>query len=661
LQVNYESELPIDMLRINSFDVFDTVITRVFGSPESVFISLGKQLHFDSSIRSSPEAFARSRIQAEHRALKNIGEFTTLRHIYEELKSSLNLTNEKCSELMALEQELQAKLLRPIEPVMNHIQSIHDQGQSVIYISDMHLSAEFIQKQLVFHNLWKDGDRCYVSCEYGRSKSSGELFKEVLEQERILPEQMLHTGNCPQADDRSARKIGVQTQPFVDGNLNRYEKVLDSYSWSTEGFSSAMAGASRLARLTVSATGDDAIAIRGVTAGVVAPMLVGYVLSVLKHAQNLNLERVYFLSRDGQVLLEIARKLKEKLNLSCELKYLYASRVSWNFPAIESIDEDWIWDPLSEYCSLEYLFDRLNLDFDEVSEDLAVIGLTKKDWRRSLSQSEVKKLRVLLKEGKASQIVLDKAAHKKNILLQYLEQEGLFDSSQKGIVDLGWAATMYRTLTRLIDENNSQSLRGLYFGLNKNALDSNTLEAYFFDQRRQTGLPIKGIRYATEIFCSANHGTVLGFKKKDGKISPILEQNLNQEEVAWWIPILRATIDCFIDNLVLDSSLVNPYSDVRECVAQVFTAFWLTPSYLEAKAWGKIAWEEHLPSKGTYRFDWASSYGWEHIIQLLFSGSISKHHQCEWDYASMAITPPLIQNIIQFIVRFRKKFSRFIS
>ncbi len=644
--------------KVYSFDVFDTVITRVTGSPEVAFLLLAKRLAYLELIKCTPEVFARLRVSAERRARKNIGPGMTLYDIYLELEYSLGLTETQICKLIYLEQELQAELIRPVPYLQKQIQWLRDQGEQVIFVSDMHLSSDFIKQQLGHHDLWRDGDRCYVSCEYGKSKSSDELFPEVLQRENILPSQISHLGNDLHADVKAAKKVGMEAELFAAGNLNRYEKILESYAWSTEGFSSVIAGASRLARLTIPVSSDREAAIRDVTAGVVAPMLVSYVLWLLRRAQELNLKRLYFLSRDGQILLEIARKLVGKLNFDCELRYLYGSRLSWNRATIESLDEHWIWAPLSKFCSLEDLFDRLDIKQEEIVDSLSDFGFTKNDWYRSLNQEEVQLLRSILNEEHVKELIFRKAARRRKVLSKYLEQERLLDSDDKGIVDLGWAGSMYSALSRLVNSGGGKPLVGFYFAKNSSpSIDKECelLEAYFFDERIKKGILDNRIKDALELFCSADHGTVVGFEHKGEQVYPILEENVNQRVINWGLPILRKTTDCFIENLLLDSSLVNPYADTRESSVQVFEAFWLAPSQSEATAWGSLPWENHLPSQKSNPYSWSESYTWKQVLDSFISGSYPHHHSRAWVNGSIAGSPLLIQKALKYAIFLKTK------
>ena len=378
-------------IQISSFDVFDTVLTRIVGAPRAIFLLLGKQLASQSLISCTPEAFADARIKAEHRTHGHVGEKCSLEQIYIELAIALRLTDEQREKMMHLECVLESKLIRPILIAKDLIQAARDQGKRVVFVSDMYLPAEFIQEQLVLHSFWVKGDQLYVSHEYGKSKATGQLFQEMISRQGILPTQVSHCGNDLRIDVQGAKKVGLKAHHFNEGNLNRYEQILESYSCATEGLSSVLAEASRLVRLQVPVSSSKEAALRDVAAGVVAPTLVGYVLWVLQQAQMMGLKRLYFVSRDGQILLEIARRLVSKLNVSCELRYIYGSRLAWNLSAVASLDQEqasqmlkrssWILDSTSA-ISIRDFFARVCIPPEEISDRLAAVGFKEEDWSR---------------------------------------------------------------------------------------------------------------------------------------------------------------------------------------------------------------------------------------------------------------------------------------
>ena len=164
---------------LSSFDVYDTVLTRNVGSPEALFLLLGRLLSKEGLIDMSPEMFARIRIESERCAYRNHGSLTTLHHIYNEILEALNLNETKCAIIMAAEVNFEEMLICMVPGISKILDEVRRNGRNVIFISDMYMSSSFIQKQLARFYLWKPGDVCYVSCEHGMTKAEG-LYKKIL-------------------------------------------------------------------------------------------------------------------------------------------------------------------------------------------------------------------------------------------------------------------------------------------------------------------------------------------------------------------------------------------------------------------------------------------------------------------------------------------------
>ncbi len=644
---------------IYSFDVFDTVITRLTGSPEIAFLLIGKRLKKDNLISCSPESFARLRISSERRAKAFVGQSMTIFDIYRELSLSLDLSNVEAMKIMDLEKEIQSKLLQKVPSIGRKIEKLRSIGSDIIFISDMHMNRDFIQAQLNENSVWKNTDRCYVSCEFGASKSTGELFRRVSEIEDVSIRQLSHFGNDLNGDVRVPESLGIETKFFNDGNLNRYEKILESFAWESEGLASVMAGASRLARLAVSTKNKEESAIRDVSAGVVSPILTGYVLWILLRAQKLGIKTLFFLSRDGQILLDIAVKLRDKLGIDCHLKYLYASRLSWNRATIKNIDEFWIWNPLKNFCSLEKLFKRLGIEKEEVLSLLFEYGYSDDDWERKLDSKEIRKLRGVLKGSKIERYILEKSKSDKETLDRYLDQEGVFENQKMGVVDLGWAGSLYSALTRIVDKKNAGFIYGFFFGKNiSSEIDSECelLEAYYFDERVPQGIINDDIKNPLEIFCSADHGTVVGFEKLDNKIIPKLEYEEDKNVLNWGLPVLRKTVDSFCDYIFLDSNMVNPFSDLRLCCNEVFKAFWLNPTPTEAAVWGSYRWDDHVSGKLAPPQFLAKEYSWRDVYISFRKARYPKEHSTTWVRGSIEKSSPIIRLFLKIAIKMGKKF-----
>jgi FMN phosphatase YigB (HAD superfamily) len=611
-------------MKISSFDVFNTVLTRVIGSPKSIYLLLGKQLASQSLINCTPEAFAAARVSAESRAYRNIGEKYALAHIYRELAVALYFTDEQSEKILNLELELEAELIRPIQIARQSILAARNQGDRIFFLSDMYLPANFIQEQLIRHEFWQEGDQLYVSHEYGKSKATGELFRKLMVYENILPESISHLGNDLRVNVQGAKNTRISSQHFWQGNLNRYEQILESFSSVTEGLSSAMAGASRLVRLQVPAASSYEEALRDVAAGVVGPILVGYVLWILLQAKQKGLKRLYFVSRDGQILLEIARRLVGKLNINCELLYIYGSRLAWNLPALAILDEDqalqmlkrssWILDTTSALTPRIFLA-RVNISPEEIDDCLSSIGLQKEGWDRIFSPSEQQVLHPLLEDPKVKDLIFQKSGQQFQALISYLNQEELLDRTPKGLVDLGWFGSSFDSLCPILEFKNATLDIGLFFGLRSHSKKNqcSLKKGYFFDENLQTGFKwsLPNLVVPLEMFCAADHGTVTSFIEVNGQAKPVFREERNQKVIDWGLPLIRDAVYCFTENLLLTSSLVNPYADVRETSAEVLKSFWLSPTKVEAEAWGNFPWEK---GHGEKTDSLSESYRWTHVI-----------------------------------------------
>jgi FMN phosphatase YigB (HAD superfamily) len=660
---------------VASFDIFDTVLTRVVGTPHSSFLLLGNILKSHSLIDCSVEEFARARARAEHRAFHNAGGLDSevdLEQIYRELARALHLPKTVQNLMMQYEIKMEAEITRPVPEALDRIRSARQRGKEIVFISDMYLGTERIQALLHHHKLLKPGDRCYVSCDYAKSKENSTLFQEIIDSEGISPQRMTHCGNNSWSDVRMAEEVGIRTDPFLQGNLNRYEEILESFSWSTGGLASAMAGASRLARLTVAAPSSREAALRDVAAGVVSPILVGFVLWALQSAQKRGLKRLYFVSRDGQMLLEIARRLIKKLDYDCELHYLYGSRQAWFLPSLTQVDEEHLEAGFTgklkldvTFVSVQVALDRLDLQPSEIAQPLATIGLHPKDWERNLTVEERDALvNLVLTNPQVRQLVLQKAADARQVMLRYLEQEGLLDPIEFGMLDVGTGSTLHYALANVLAAAGQKPPVSFYLGLRGNPLETpfGKPEAYFFDKSLNLGFfdnHTPGVNEMVEVGCSADHGTVLGYWEKGDRVEPVLKSQSNEAVMQWGFPVVQDTILCFTEQLFLNRQMLNPQADVREATIAPVVEFWTHPSRQEAEAWGTFPMEDGWGNCSLYRC-LAHPYSLKDLVVPLWQGEIippgGRRHWCH--PAALALSPAIVQKLYPLCLRVGRKQRR---
>ncbi|MBI2354878.1 MAG: HAD hydrolase-like protein [Deltaproteobacteria bacterium] len=195
-----------------SFDIFDTVLTRNVLYPKDVF-RLVQHLIPGRLPKLSPRlaaCFWGERIWSEFTARrKSAGEDITLVEIYRALAIANGLDDAQRDSLMSLELEIESEVLMPVQGSAELLESLRSRGGGVVFVSDMYLSSDFIRGVLVRFGLYKPGDRLYVSGETGRTKGSGNLFRLMLRDLEILPNELVHFGDNPRTDYMVPRSLGI--------------------------------------------------------------------------------------------------------------------------------------------------------------------------------------------------------------------------------------------------------------------------------------------------------------------------------------------------------------------------------------------------------------------------------------------------------------------
>lgn len=642
------------MPTFESYDIFDTVLVRILGSPTSVFLLLGKALHTAGLIAVSAQEFTSMRVNAEKQArLRKESREVSLEEIYADIRAALQWTEIQTIAARELECRLEQLVLRPVPGMKQELETVRTRQQAVIFLSDMYLSGETIRGFLQQHGLWRPNDKLLVSCDLGVSKASGDLFAKVLDTEGISPKALCHHGNDSWNDVSKPLSMGIKVQPFPAGNLNRYETLLEQHAASTGALSSALAGASRLARLAQRAEAPENQTLRDIAASVVAPALLSYVIWLLRRAQTEGIRRLYFVSRDGQILLQIARVLAPKLGVTCELRYLYSSRQSWHLPGITELDVkrlDWLFLKY-DFLSIRSLLFRVGLSPTAIRGELAQFGFTPEGWDRSLTPEEVERAKAVFNLASVGTLVEESAREQRERVLRYLTQEDLLSSEPWALVDVGWNGRPQASLGRILATVGAAPPRGFYFALASvpSSPTAGRFEAYLFDpsdQRFRNVLNDVDLSTFLEIACAADHGTVEGYRDDPGgTVVPVLRSPTNLTAQSWGLATVQATTVQVAQELCLVDGLVDGHADVRHAVMAVMKAFWTSPSREDARVFGAFEFEND--QSGTSRYPIAEAFSIRDVCRTVIRGRIPSRHLCCWHAGSVAISPGPIRKFLR--------------
>jgi FMN phosphatase YigB (HAD superfamily) len=569
---------------IASFDVYDTCITRLTGSPRSLFFILAYNLDL-RPFGIDERRFVYLRSQAEAFAYARNGETTTLEDIYREF-GTLIPSRDFLDRAREKETELEKRCAVAIPDTVERINEERRKGKKIAFLSDMYLPSRTIRDILQSKDICRDGDVLLVSNEEKTEKTSAGLFNR-LKNYQDYGGRILHRGDNPHSDLRGALKANCSAVLDTPAALNKYERIMEKFSDATGGFSSYLAGISRAIRLAGNRGGERDKTITNVTAGMAVPILAAFVLWILRESSRMKIERLYFVSRDGEVLLEIAKKLSALSGEfgEIELRYLYGSRHAWYPPSIrtkEDLEEafdTWLFESKPDDTPEDF-FARLNVSVDDIRE-----FLPESCWRGK-TKTDKAKIKQFLFSDDILPVVLEKSAQFRGKVLSYLRQEGLSDPNRWGYVDLSWKGRMQQKLADFVAEIGGQPPTGLYFALARRPASGKYgeyLEFQKFAERPDT-FPI-----IMEILCNGSHGVVTGYREDtSGKTAPLLKSKENESFRRWGMIHYRNVIEEFCDCLVTRLIDIRGWDFNRDMLFALLDAFWLYPNRDEATVWGQF-------------------------------------------------------------------------
>lgn len=196
--------LPADLkIKYLSLDCFDTLIWRNTQAPHDLFADLpvtGGAM----GPRRRAESAARLNAPHYHRRFE-----VTLDEIHAELLPRHDA--EERAAMVQAELDAEARHCFAFGPARDLIVDAKRRGLKVVIVSDTYLSEARLRaliSEVGGADLAAMIDRIFCSCEYGIGKAGG-LFKFVLKDLGIQPQQMVHLGDNLIADMQAPRKLGI--------------------------------------------------------------------------------------------------------------------------------------------------------------------------------------------------------------------------------------------------------------------------------------------------------------------------------------------------------------------------------------------------------------------------------------------------------------------
>ena len=442
---------------IISFDVFDTLIFRPLCQPKDLFYFIGEKL-------SVPD-FRNIRAWAEHDARMKCHHRTGHTEvIFSEIWDNFEKdTGVSAADGMRIEEDTERKLCYANPFMLEVWNRLKKAGKRIIVISDMYLPTDTIT-DIIESNGFTGAEKIFVSNAYGKNKSKGDLF-EYVKSEVGRDKKIIHIGDNPKSDVTMAGRAGFATLHYPQ--VNRYMMMYRPYDMSY-----IVGSAYRGIVSNYIYNGLNQYSMEYEYGFIYGGLFVlGYCGFIHEQYINKKLDKLLFLSRDGEILKKaydylypddnteyayLSRKAATKL-MAGEDKHDYFRRFIYH-----KINQKYKISDILKSMELDFLIDRLP-DWKEIWETYI------DEWIHQSNESvDIKKLKFinlepndeltdkngyLLRrfiESKWDQ-VMDAYADQREAGEKYYK-EILNGVSKAAAVDIGWAGSGAIALMHLAEK-----------------------------------------------------------------------------------------------------------------------------------------------------------------------------------------------------------------
>lgn len=549
-----------------SFDLFDTLVKRDVYAPSDVFRII--------EAKGNP-GFCKARMNAERIARKNkYGNEVTIDDIYSRLDEKYSLCKEQ-------EVELEIQLCTCNLELKKVFDFCIQTGINVLITSDIYLHKDTIE-EILRHCNYKNYKHLFVSSEYSCMKANGKLYLTVLKTVNIAPSQLLHIGDNEISDFAIPTKIGIDAILISRNVFNlQYAKYKNRDTFFNYWIAFTN---NRIDR------GMDYFYRTGYE--VFGPLLYGFIKWLLDEVVSNGIEKVFFLSRDGQIIKKAFDRISKG---TIKSSYLYVSRKALLSPSLKLYKNV---DVFKNSCHFPYKFTAEKLcqmigceNKNTIDE---IITETKSKncvfYRDSIYKNKPFDDIYYCTQEKLSNYVNSQF----DLFRDYLDEMNFH--GKVAVVDIGWHGNMQKNLMSLAEAYKSDcNISGYYVAMipSKALNDRQDMKGFLFDgSHNQKFYPQEQLINAVfELLFTGDHGTVLGYKKTGKTVKPRLgTYEIDDNESLAIINNYQSGALQFCEDANATSFFDPPSS---EYISNIIFKQFITPNLKDAKKWGNITFEDY--------------------------------------------------------------------
>ena len=305
------------------------------------------------------------------------------------------------------------------------------------------------------------------------------------------------------------------------------------------------------------------------------------------------MRRLRFLSRDGQVLYELARRLAGTYSGPHDLEYVYSSRLTWSLAATDPsglADSRWLFNSFM-HSSAADLCARLGIAAGDFTPQFSAAGVSLDPDCHADQPDQHLAMQRFLRMPEVTRAARRRIAEMRSLVADYARQHQLADPDT-ALVDAGWTGRMIGAFSSRRGGHRNEPPHVLLWGHEPRVTgwtDPDRVAPWMYNTATGQGasLRVPDAPFLVETFCAGDHGVVTGYQRQqDGRIAPILAAEHNQPALDWGLQLYRTVLYTACDALTPPSD-----DDIRPLVHDVMDAFWCTPTVAEADAWGGFPYD----------------------------------------------------------------------
>ena len=525
----FQSLIKDASIKIISFDIFDTLITRNVLRPLDVYKILEQACYKFTHGKIANFCQLRCIAEVESRKLTNSNE-TSLNLIYKFIRDNFRIDNEILIKLKKLEINVEHRI-STVQRYGKKLFAIAQSSQKqIIYTSDMYLAKDTILS-LLKTNGYPINFPLFLSVEENASKKDGKLFDIIFNKLKISPNELLHVGDNNNNDYKIPNSKGVKTfriqSPTQRINKNSsWKKLFDNY----EGLASSISLSLIANKYWSDPNSNDNLSMfndrNGETFGYscLGPMIFGYTYWILQTCIEKKIQRIFFLAREGKFCKIAYDIISKNVKDAPQSEYLYSSRRALNVSTLEN-DEDIVniaSQPFTNNSNLKQLIiSRFGISHAQIPGK----------YNTNLENNNLGKLKLIRASLDLKELIYMEAAKEKELYKYYIQNFNIGENEKIAIVDIGWKCRMQYNLEILL----KRSIVGFYYS---------TVSNYEYGKLQGSNIIIYDHRYSSKLskhFIDKNRHTIesilccedssfIKFEKNGDTIKPLFDDKNDSKE-----------------------------------------------------------------------------------------------------------------------------------